>query len=298
MCRYVSAANLATLLLVQGTMRRIHRAGVLAIGISLSLTLLVAQAEVHLREVPASFAEDRFSVISVKENRSGDPRVSLDGGVRGHYSATNVPAVLLLRAAHRVQPTQIIGLPGWATADRWDVAATIPEGPPTGDRQMALLRNMLKDRFNLAFHVETRELPVYALVVARGGPKPGLRRSTIDCDAFFAGRVAAPPGARPCGLSIEPGMRMVSTGQQVPGFAGPLASFTDRLIVDRTGLKDTYEFELRWTPEAGPGIPGPADPDTPGLFTALEEQLGLRLEPARAQVEVMVIDRFERPTEN
>jgi uncharacterized protein (TIGR03435 family) len=99
-------------------------------------------------------------------------------------------------------------------------------------------------------------------------------------------------------LFIDQGMRMVSTGQQMPGFVGPLAGFTDRLIVDRTGLKGTYEFELRWTPDTGAGIPGAADPDTPGLFTALEEQLGLRLEPARAQVEVMVIDRFERPTEN
>jgi uncharacterized protein (TIGR03435 family) len=91
---------------------------------------------------------------------------------------------------------------------------------------------------------------------------------------------------------------MVSTGQPMPGMVGPLGGVVDRLIVDRTGLKDTYEFELRWTPDPGAGIPGPADPDTPGLFTALEEQLGLRLEPARAQVEVMVIDRFERPTAN
>ena len=297
---WLTQANPGSGFPVQATMKRICSAGLLTIGLSLSLTYLVAQAEVHLREVPTSLAEDRFSVISVKQNRSGDPRVSLEGGVRGRYGATNVPAVLLLRAAHRVQPTQIVGLPGWAAADRWDVVATIPDGPPTGDRQMALLRNMLKDRFNLAFHVETRELPVYALVVARGGPKPGLRPSAIDCDALFAGRVAAPPGARPCGLSIDQagGMRMVSTGQQMPGFVGPLAGFTDRLIVDRTGLKDTYEFELRWTPDAGAGIPGPVDPDTPGLFTALEEQLGLRLEPARAQVEVMVIDRFERPTEN
>ena len=278
-------------------MTTILRAGALAIGIIVSFTYLVAQAEVHLREVPPSLAEDRFSVISIKQNRSGEQSASLTGGVRGRYSATNVPAGLLLRAAHRVQPTQIIGLPGWANSDRWDIVATIPEGPPTGDRQMALLRNMLKDRFNLTFHVETRELPVYALVVAPGGPKAGLRRSTIDCDAIVAGRVAVPAGVRPCGLFIE-GTGMVSTGQRMPGFIGPLASVTDRLIVDRTGLKDLYEFDLRWSPDLGAGIPAPADPDTPGLFTALEEQLGLRLQPARAQVEVMVVDRFEPPTEN
>ena len=91
---------------------------------------------------------------------------------------------------------------------------------------------------------------------------------------------------------------MVSTGQRMPGFVGPLATFTDRLIVDRTGLTGLYEFELSWSPDPVAGLPGPADPDTPGLFTALEEQLGLRLQPARAEVEVMVVDRFERPTEN
>jgi uncharacterized protein (TIGR03435 family) len=94
-------------------------------------------------------------------------------------------------------------------------------------------------------------------------------------------------------------MVMVSTGQPIAGVSGVLAQFVDRLIVDRTGLKDTYEFELRWTPDAtAVGAPAPTDPNAPSLFAALEEQLGLRLEPARAQVEVMVIDRFERPTEN
>lgn len=276
--------------------------GAFVLGIAVSMTLLVAQAEVHLTEVPAALADHRFDAISLRRNLSGDPRLVLTGGVVGRYSATNVPAQVLLRAAHRAQPTQIIGLPEWATVDRWDVVATIPEGPATGDRQMALLRNMLKDRFNLQFHVETRELPVYALVVARGGVRPGLRPATFNCGDVTAGRVKLPPldsGLARCGLMLQPGMRMVSTGQTIDGMRGVLAQFVDRLIVNRTGLKDTYEFELRWTPDQSlPGLAAPADPDAPSLFTALEEQLGLRLEPASAQVEVMVIDRFERPTEN
>ena len=278
---------------------RMLRLTILAVVIGVSMTLLAAQAEVHLQQVPAALAGDRFDVISLRQNRSGDAILSLTGGVRGRYSATNVPAGVLLRAAHRVQPTQIVGLPEWATRDRWDVVATIPEGPATGERQMALLRNMLQDRFSLAFHVETRELPVYALVTAAGGPKPGLRPVTFNCDDITAGRSAPPPGVQRCGLMVKPSMAMVSTGQPVAGIRGVLAQFVDRLIVDRTGLKDTYEFELRWTPDATTvGLPAPTDPNAPSLFTALEEQLGLRLEPARAQVEVMVIDRFERPAEN
>ena len=284
--------------LVQGAMKT-FRTLLLILGTAVSVAMLTAQAEIVLQQVPAALADNRFDAISLKQNHSGDPRLSLAGGVRGRYSATNVPAGVLLRAAHRVQPTQIIGLPEWATVDRWDVVATIPEGPATADRQMALLRNMLKDRFDLAFHVETRELPVYALATAAGGPTPGLRAATFNCDDIVAGRVAPPPGAQRCGLMIQPSMVMLSTGQPIPGMTGVLAQFVDRLIVDRTGLKGTYEFELRWTPDQNvPGLPAPTDPNAPSLFTALEEQLGLRLEPARAQVEVMVIDRFERPAEN
>ena len=291
----VNAAGLAA---VKGAMKPFLLT-ILAVVAGASMTLLVAQAEVHLQQVPQALAGDRFDAISLRQNHSGDPRLSLTGGVRGRYSATNVPAGVLLRAAHRVQPTQIVGLPEWATLDRWDVVATIPEGPATGDRQMALLRNMLKDRFNLAFHVETREIPVYALVTATGGPRPGLRTATFNCDDIVAGRVPPPPGAQRCGLMMQPSMVMVSTGQPIGGMTGVLAQFVDRLIVDRTGLKGTYEFELRWTPDQNvPGIPAPTDPNAPSLFTALEEQLGLRLEPARAQVEVMVIDRFEKPAEN
>ena len=278
---------------------KVLRTLLLAAGMAAPLAVLVAQAEVVLRQVPQALADDRFDAISLRQNHSGDPRLSLTGGVRGRYSATNVPAGVLLRAAHRVQPAQIIGLPDWASVDRWDVVATIPDGPATADRQMALLRNMLKDRFSLAFHVETRQIPVYALVTVAGGPKPGLKPVTFDCNDIAAGRVAPPPGAQRCGLMMQPSMVMVSTGQPISGMTGVLAQFVDRLIVDRTGLKDTYEFELRWTPDPNvSGLPAPTDPNAPSLSTALEEQLGLRLEPARAQVEVMVIDRFERPAEN
>ena len=287
-----------------------------AILMTLACIPLAAQAPapVPLATLPADVVAARFDVVSIKVNRSGDARVLMGGGVRGRYTATNVPLATLIRAAYRLQASQLEGLPDWATSTRFDVVATIPEGPPSPARQLAMLRNMLTDRFKLTSRTAVREQPLYALLTARADGRLGdkMKVASADCAAINSGRGAGTPPAPgalpPCGMMLGPG-RMTSSGQAVGGIIGGLNNFVDRLIVDRTALKDFYEFELVWTPEQFAGRGGrdggpiiangfEIDPNGPGLFTAIQEQLGLKLEPVRGPVEVMVIDRLEQPTED
>jgi len=160
--------------------------------------------------------------------------------------------------------------------------------------------------------METRTLPVYALVVARpDGPLgPGLTRSAIDCAALRAARergenpvLPAPAGNKPvCGMNTNYG-RMLAGGYEMRDVARNMAGPAGRLVIDRTGLTGPYDLELTWTPDQAPVVPpgsaAPAfDPNGPSLFTALPEQLGLKLDATTAPVEVLVIDGAERPAED
>jgi uncharacterized protein (TIGR03435 family) len=159
------------------------------------------------------------------------------------------------------------------------------------------VRALLADRFGVVVHPEMRELPVYALVVAREDRKfgPEIAASKVDCASQ-----PTPPG---CGMRIGPG-QMVMTGTPMSQFAMVLSNFVQRVVLDRTQLAGTFDFRLTWTPERipqgapPPGAPAlpPVDPNGPSLFAALQEQLGLKLEPTRAPLDVLVIDRVERPT--
>jgi uncharacterized protein (TIGR03435 family) len=164
-----------------------------------------------------------------------------------------------------------------------------------------MLRTLLTERFTLAAHNETRERPVYALVLAREDRRfgPQLQKSPTDC--------ATAKGADACGSSVGPGF-IRSRGRTMAQLAESLSrlsntgSSLNRLIVDRTGLEGQYDVTLKFTPENIPpgNVPGfPAvDPNGPSIFTALQEQLGLKLDSQRAPVNVLVIDRADRPTEN
>ena len=238
-----------------------------------------------------------FAVASVKPNTSGSSRVSF-GPVPGGYSATNVPLRMLVEAAFRTRPGQVVGGPDWIASDRFDISARAPEGsPPAAIFQM--LRTLLEHRFGLKTHIESREQPVYALVQIRkdGRLAPQLKPSAIAC---------APPGTpgNPCRLSGTIGAAAGSvqaTGQTLAAFASYLGANVDRVVVDRTGLTGRFDFELAWTaddlraaaPDAAAGV---APNDRAALFTALQEQLGLKLEAAKGPVEFVVIDAAERPT--
>lgn len=169
-----------------------------------------------------------------------------------------------------------------------------------------MIRTMLADRFQLVVHNEKREMPVYAIVLARADGRfgPQLKRSELDCNAVAEAikrGAATPPQRSPdrpfCGTQTGPGMVMTS-GVQMTDFARNLSPSTGRIVLDRTGLTGPFDIDLKFTPDPlGPGVGDPAT-DVPSLFVAIQEQLGLKLEAMRAPVDVLVIDSAERPSEN
>jgi len=228
---------------------------------------------------------------------------------------TGVSLKLLIQQAYDVRDFQISGGPGWITSDRYAIEAKsldTPAGPPPDfmkmsederkkiqERTRQMIQGLLADRFQLKVHHETKELPIYALVVGKGGSKLKEIGSTSD-------------------PSMKPGMMRMGIGQ-LTGSQVPLAflvqnisQMVGRTVVDLTGLKGNYDFELKWTPDVGqgggpfggppppPGVEGPPppDPNGPTLFTALQEQLGLKLESTKGPVDIIVIDRVEKPSEN
>jgi uncharacterized protein (TIGR03435 family) len=247
----------------------------------------------------------------------------------GRFEAVNVPLGLLLRQALQKSDYQIVGIPGWVDTVRYSIRATAPESaPPAANTTM--LRNLLKDRFQLATHVETRELPIFNLVVARtdGRLGPDLKRTPAECvadieernaaaKAAAAGRGAPPPfpplgdpnGPPPCGLQrMGPGTA-AGSGRTLGDLASYVADLVGRPVIDKTALTGMYDFMLTYARDSAgipgvlkllsPGVPPPAaagDANMPSLAAALQEQLGLKLESARGPVEVVVIDTLERPT--
>jgi uncharacterized protein (TIGR03435 family) len=234
-----------------------------------------------------------FDVASVKPNTSGDARISA-GVTPGGYAATNATLRLLVMSAFGVRRDQVIGGPAWMDADRFDIAARAPEGAAPASMPLRL-RELLRERFNLLAHVESRDAAIYALARARpAGPlSPNLKPSALACT----------PGApgNPCRLSGTIGAvsgSLTATGQTMPDFAGYLGRNVDRPVVDRTGLPGRFDFEMAWTADDTRGLTTDdvsRQNDRGILFTALIEQLGLRLEASRGPVEFLVIDRVERP---
>ena len=245
-----------------------------------------------------------FEVVSIKRNASGDPGGG--GGFRagGRFQTTNVSVDILIRIAYRqgaqLLPSQIVGGPEWMRADAYDIVATagsaLAEKTPAEllPMQPLLLQSLLADRFKLKVHRETRELQRYALVRARkdGSLGPQLRPSGLDCSVDFT----------QCSIRFGAGT-FTSGSTTIVALANYLAStVVQTVVVDRTGLEGRYEIGLAWAPDRVQlpqnGDAAPAPSDKPSIFAALQEQLGLKLEPERGPVEVVVIDHIERPTQN
>jgi uncharacterized protein (TIGR03435 family) len=263
-----------------------------------------------------------FEVASVKPNKSGDGRVAMLGQPGGRFNASNVTLQMLISTAYGTpQPLpnfQILEGPDWIRSDRFDIVAKAPaDTPPGPNSQMSLMvRTLLKERFGLVVHNEMRELPVYALVMARADRRPGpqLKPAAVDCAALMArGRGTAPPptsqpGERPpCGVRLTGG-NLAGGGSSMAQLAFAISRFVSRPVLDKTELSGSFDFDLQWTPEQMPpaapaGPPGAPplpqiDPNGPSIFTAVQEQLGLKLESTKGPVDVVVIDRAERPTED
>ena len=286
-----------------------------SIGIAFALAAfisLVGTSNVHrvaAQTAAPVAAQTTFEVASIKPNKSADPGGSFGGRPGGQLIVTNYTLRNIVRNAYGLQNFQIVGGPDWFDLDRFDIVAKAA-GDASPAQMIQMVRTLLADRFKMAVHTETRELPIYALVMARDDRRPGpqLRPAAVDCAALAAARgrgapppAPTPPGERPmCGMRTVPG-RMMAGGYALPDVARNLAPFTGRMVVDKTGLAGTFDLDLTWTPDQipqGPLPPGvaPIDPNGPSIFTAVQEQLGLKLDSQRGPVDVLVIDRAERPT--
>ena len=287
---------------------------------------LLAAAQQFLPTAAAAVdPEARFEVAVVKAADAGSGAVMLRM-MPGRFEATNVPLSILVRQALQKPDYQIVGAPGWSDAGRYSVNAKAPDGMPPAATSVMLL-NLLKDRFRLATHLETRELPIFTLVMARpdGRLGPDLEPTPVECQTMLAERSAAAKAAAakgtapplpplpsfpgpdeplPCGFT-RMGPSFMASGRTIAQLVPTLADLVGRPVIDKTGLAGRYDVTLKYAPTGRtvgpfgppPGAPEPTvDPDAPSLFTAVQEQLGLKLDNARGPVEVVVIDRLERPT--
>lgn len=234
-------------------------------------------------------------VVSVKVNNAVDARSFSEYSPGGRLSATAITVAQLIRNAYRIQPYQLVGAPAWLSTRRYDIAAKA-DGGPVWPTQQALVRALLEDRFKLAARNETREMPVFALAVARSDGKLGaqLTKSTFDCAAYTSGPHPPPEPGRtpPCATRIGPGAlsgKAISMSQLATG----IAPFAGRFTVDKTGLTGVFDVELTWTPDPAPPPDAP-----PNIFTALSEQLGLKITNDKGPVPVLVIDHIEEPKES
>jgi bla regulator protein blaR1 len=300
------------------------RKGVLAAAAVVSIAGPLAVGVMSAPQLPTpetvTEATPRFAVTSVKSNTSGMRGGTSRGTPGGGFTATNLTLWRLTRNAYGLQDAQVIGGPDWFNKDNFDIEAKSdgPAPPPVRDLMM---RALLHDRFALRVHFETRELPVWGLTFDRNDRRlgPGIKVSTEPCPppsatpamppAGVGGAVVGRGGGLGCGaLQFGPGSftaravtirRLAETLSNLPGLTG-----IDRIVIDRTGLTEDYDFDVRWTFRPPLGAPGgqsataQPSPDDVSLFTALQDQLGLKLEPQRAPVPVLVVDSAERPSEN
>jgi uncharacterized protein (TIGR03435 family) len=274
----------------------------------------------------ASAAANVLSVV--KPSKAGANPGQLQVPIGGRFVASGVTVRELIAASYGgyipLRPDQIAGGPKWIDSERFDIEAKVdtPDDrePPFSEidsdadfvAAFAIVRTLLTDRFRLVVHEKTTEGRVYALITSKQNPAlgPQLQTSTVDCEAIAArGPFAPPPTARKPGPQGPCGVRVVQ-GQMI-GNGGTMAQLAQRLmmipsverdVLDRTGLTGRYDFTLKWTPTVPPrsqdADAAPATDAGPSLFAALQEQLGLKLEPHRGAVRVLVIDRLDRPTAN
>jgi uncharacterized protein (TIGR03435 family) len=260
-----------------------------ATAIILGVPLLLAQSSPEAAPVKrvapmAKGADPAFEVASIKPS-TGDPNHSGFTFEGDRFIIQNESVFRLINLAFQVHRNQIVGAPNWVRENAYDIYGKPDvEGEPNLLQQEEMIQKLLADRFKLRFHREQRELPVYAIRIDKGGPKLA-------------------PAADPDALALEQGnghgyeTTQTYTNNSMKDFARWLQFFLDRPAIDQTNLTGRYDFRLNYT--YGTIESTSTDPNAPpGLFTAIREQLGLRLEPTKALVDVFVIDHIEGPSAN
>lgn len=287
---------------------------VCVVSFALSVSFAIAQQ-------PAP-AVPNFDVVSVKPNNSGGGMIRIMFG-DDRCEMTNVTLGIMLQNAYGLRPSQVTGLPSWANSDHFDVQCKVVDADKellkklTPEQRRPMYQAILKDRFGLQAHLETKNMAVFDLVVGKDGVKMEALAPQTDADKE-AERAAPPvlpasvnlnkpggPGAKMGRGSMmsrrtAEGFHLEATGVKMQALANMLSNQAGRIVVDKTGLSGEYTFQLRWAPEDGPGA-AHADTPTealPSLFTAVQEQLGLRLASSKGDVEMLVVDHVDHPSEN
>jgi uncharacterized protein (TIGR03435 family) len=224
----------------------------------------------------------RFEVASIKPDKSDDRGGDMRP-IAGGFSARNLSVGMFIQSAYNLKAWEILGGPDWLTTDRYDIEAKT-EGNPSSQEKLDMLRPLLADRFQLKFHRETRQMPMYSLTAAKSGPK----------------LQATPSGARGY---IRPGRGLIEgRGVSMSTLANFLGGSLIQSVTDNTGIGGSFDIRLEWTPTEGESHYSyddrPVDSNGPSIFTAIQEQLGLKLEGSKGPIEVLVIDHVERPSEN
>jgi uncharacterized protein (TIGR03435 family) len=260
--------------------------------------------------------EPTFEVVSIRRNLSGE-RAQVYWRPDGGVIIVNLEARQLVWQGYPAVPADTVGMPAWASEESYDVNAVAVRGSASAEDRRAMMRSMLADRFKLIVHFEPKQQPSYNLVLARSDGKlgPSMRATQVDCDTLLSQESAAAISERanaqsPPSLPSVPGAgqqdfpcRLRISGNVMEGdvtiskLAFQLRPYLGRPIVDKTGLKGFHRIRLEFD-RFGFFHPESVPSGAPSIFTALQEQLGLKLEPSTTQIDVLVIDRLERPTEN
>jgi uncharacterized protein (TIGR03435 family) len=237
----------------------------------------------------------KFEVESVKLNNSGSRAISFLPSA-GRFNAQNVTLSMLINRAYKVEDFQVVGAPGWVSSEHYDIDARADATATAQDINGPMLQVLLEERFKLAIHRETKEFPVYLLTVA----KNGLKLTEGQC-------LTLEPNSRPqpgqrqsafCGYMGMGDNNLRATGIRMEHLVNALTNILRRTVIDKTGFSGNFDVAIRWREETTAATPAAGPDAAPSIFTALEEQLSLKLESARGPVEVLVIDSVSKPSEN
>lgn len=259
--------------------------------LAMSLAISASAAQTQAPAPRPKF--DAFEAATIKPVDPG-PRAGRYIVMQGTdtFLAKNYTLDLLVAAAYELNPRMILSGPSWAESVRYDIVARTPgEVRPTHEEQMQMLRSLLADRFKLTFHRQPKVMSIYELEVDRDGPRMKPSAEPVD----------APPALI---STVYPDhITLPARNASMSDFVSLLQrAVLDRPVVDKTGLTGRYDFDLTWAPDAsqfGGEVPvAPADATSPVFFTAIREQLGLRLEATKGPAEVLVIDSVQQPSPN
>lgn len=302
--------------------RTVAKITAIVLPIVVSLTHATpTRAQSPTQNSTASALTLEYEIASIKPNKSITYNRPIMNYTADGFIATGVPLIMFIQSAYGIFDTdRISGAPAWINSERFDIDAKMDssivdalKNLSPADRTLArqhMLQSLLAERFKLIIHRDTKELPAYTLVIAKNGSKlqEGKPGDTY-ANGYRDGGGRGGPGT----IQLKGRGALVAQGAPIANLAGMLSWLLGHNVVDRTGLSGKYDFTLQWTPEEGespmlssPSVgvsndqpaPVPPDPNGPSLATALQEQLGLKLESKKVPVEIIVIDHAEKPSGN